>query len=362
MKCMTAALLLTLGLRSLTPERPAWEVVRSEDGDFAFSMPFKPTQKTDHEGLPGGAVESLSYSGERSGSGYLLRRTRYAQPVQPRQVIARLAQVRTSDLTETARLVKETPIVVDGVIGHDFTYVVPSPRGDGDVTRRTRHFLKDQFYYELTVTSSPGRPLPDDTTRFLSSLTFEALVKASYALAGRRSNVPAQHRIDSPQDAPPSEGKLGASKPPVTLVDSTPEDALKTFLIALAAQDEATLRAVTLPDDEFDWLLKDRPPPQTAGALAKMKAKLEQTPFRRLAAGDRVKMPGGRIGVIKPVDVENGRVVLLPEGAALPARLENVGGHWKVLARTFIAARKSAESAGRRGLSNRPRGTRRPGR
>ena len=56
-----------------------------------------------------------------------------------------------------------------------------------------------------------------------------------------------------------------------------------------------------------------------------------------------VKMPDGETRFIKPIDVREGRVVLWPAGAPLPSRLENVGGHWKVFAAPFIAARKSAE-------------------
>ena len=66
--------------------------------------------------------------------------------------------------------------------------------------------------------------------------------------------------------------------------------------------------------------------------------------MRRLKVGDPVRMPGGQTRVIHPADVREGRVVLWPEGVPLPSRLENVGGHWKVFARPFIAARQAAEA------------------
>jgi hypothetical protein len=113
---------------------------------------------------------------------------------------------------------------------------------------------------------------------------------------------------------------------------------LKTFLLALAAQDEATLRAVTLLHDDFDLLLNG--PLASPDQLALLKARLEDKPIKRLKAGDPVKMPYGESRVIKPIDVREGRVVLWPAGAPLPSRLENVGGHWKVFADPFIAARK----------------------
>ena len=131
----------------------------------------------------------------------------------------------------------------------------------------------------------------------------------------------------------------------VELADSTPEEALKTFLIALAAQDESALRTVTLPDAEFDRLLKG--PNAAPDVFAQIKVRLDIKSMRRLKAGDRVQMPDGESRVIKPVDVREDRVVLWPIDAPLPSRLENVGGHWKVFARPFIASRKEAADVNR---------------
>jgi len=114
-------------------------------------------------------------------------------------------------------------------------------------------------------------------------------------------------------------------------------------MLVLAAKDEGVLRAITQPDEGFEWLLKGRPAPLTGELLGKMKERLEQTAFHRLKAGDRVQMPGGRAGVIQPADVRDGRVVLRPAGAPFPTRLENVEGHWKVFAGPFIVARQTAE-------------------
>ena len=140
--------------------------------------------------------------------------------------------------------------------------------------------------------------------------------------------------------APRLEARAPGPETKGELADSTPEDALKTFLVALAAQDEATLHAVTLPDAEFEWLLKG--PKAPPDVLARIRAGLEDKPMKRLNAGDRVQMPDGESRVIKPVDVREGRVVLWPAGLPLPSRLDNVGGHWKVFARPFIAALKQS--------------------
>jgi len=99
----------------------------------------------------------------------------------------------------------------------------------------------------------------------------------------------------------------------VELADSTPEDALKTFLLALAARDEATLLAVTPPHAEFDLLLKG--PVAHPDQLVLLKARLEEKPMKRLKAGDPVRMPDEESRVIKPADVREGRVVLWPSAA-----------------------------------------------
>lgn len=65
--------------------------------------------------------------------------------------------------------------------------------------------------------------------------------------------------------SPPGQSRSAAATPKVAakikVADSTPEDALRTFMLALLAQDEAALRAVSLPNPDLDWLLKGQPAP-----------------------------------------------------------------------------------------------------
>src|SRR5262249_29287169 len=161
--------------------------------------------------------------------------------------------------------------------------------------------------------------------------TFEAVVKAHYARMKAESKTPAGTRTAAPHG--PARSKAVASRDPgqtkkdarspmtrVELANSTPEDALVTFLVALAAPDEDTLRAVTLPEKELTSLFKGRP---AAGEmLAQLKSRLQQKPMRRLKAGDPVRMPSGESRVIQPDDVRDGRVVLWPEDAEFPSRIE----------------------------------------
>ena len=342
-----------LGLFEAPPSRPPWVIVRSQDGDFAFSMPAKPEMRSRQEGVSGTAVETLTYDCSAGGCEYSLRRMRNPRSIDPGRVVAQLARVKEDRVGSGGRIVRETPITVDGVIGHDFTYSVHPSKEEGGVNRRTRIFVGPQFSYELTVSAAPGRPLPDDATRFLSSLTFEAVVRANLAAARAGIRPASGPKPAAAGIGPRLEGRGTSRATKIRVVDGTPEQALETFLLALAAHDEEALRAVSLPDDEFDLLLKDRPPPATPRALAAMKEGFERKPFRRLAAGHRVRMPGGKIAVIKPADVSAGRAVLMPEGAPLPARVEDVRGHWKVLPRTFIMVRKAAEAASKKNR-NRP--------
>ena len=153
-----------------------------------------------------------------------------------------------------------------------------------------------------------------------------------------RSAAIAEWRRGDPMAAAQFKPKAPRPETKIEVVDSTPEEALKTFLLALAAQDETTLRAVALPHDDFGLLLKG--PVSSPDQLALLRARLQEKPIKRLTAGDQVNMPNGESRVIKLADVREGRVVLWPEGGPLPSRLENVGGHWKVFADPFIAARK----------------------
>lgn len=356
-----AAWLLILGMIDLParrlgvlPDRVVWDVTRSPDGEFAFAMPARAEAETRKRPGPAGVLEVLTYSCRLGGSHYQVQRTRAPQAVSPGGVLAELDRLKRGLIGEQTQPTRETKVVVDGVPGEDFTYPVPARPGQGAATRRTRHYIQGHSYYVLTVTSPPGGPLPADATRFLSSLTFEALVKAHRArltVAARSVGAAAAPRGGSarPKARPKARPARAAPRPEaattlpatrVELADSTPEGALETFLLAIAAGDAETLRAVSLADAELDRLLPERPAPPEL--LARIKTQLQQNPMRRLQAGDPVRMPGGEARIIKPDDVRDGRVVLWPDGAPLPSRLENVAGHWKVFARPFIAARKAA--------------------
>lgn len=135
----------------------------------------------------------------------------------------------------------------------------------------------------------------------------------------------------------------GTASAKIEVVDSTPEDALRTFMLATMAHDEAALRVVTLPNPDLDWLLKGQVvPPDAVKEASVFIAKL---PIRRMKAGDRFTMPKGKTYAVPASQVGEDKAVLLPEGAPIPTRLQKVKGHWKVEADPIIAGRKAADAA-----------------
>jgi hypothetical protein len=121
---------------------------------------------------------------------------------------------------------------------------------------------------------------------------------------------------------------------------ATPEQALRTFLIAMLLKDEATLRTVTLPTEDFDWLLRGQAVPADQGE--KVKAEVSRQPIRALKPGDEITLPGNRTLTVQPEAVNADNALLLPEGASLPHPVVNVDGRWRVDASSIIAGRKAA--------------------
>jgi hypothetical protein len=129
----------------------------------------------------------------------------------------------------------------------------------------------------------------------------------------------------------------------IKVADATPEDALRTFMLAVMAQDGAALRAIALPNPEIEWLLKGQPAPPEV--IDDAKTQFAKLPIKRLKQGERVALPRGKEYVVPANEVGDDRAVLLPRGSPIPTRLRKVDGRWKVSADPFIAARKAADAA-----------------
>jgi hypothetical protein len=142
---------------------------------------------------------------------------------------------------------------------------------------------------------------------------------------------------------PPPVGEPKRDKPTHDVAAATPEQALRTFLIAMTTKDEATLRAVTLPTEDFDWLLRGQV--AAADQVDRIKAEIARMPIRALQPGDELTFPGGRRLTVQPKAVAADKAMLVMEGSPLPYGIQKVDGGWHVDAGPIIAARKRTDPA-----------------
>jgi hypothetical protein len=71
------------------------------------------------------------------------------------------------------KIVKNDEVMIGKNPGLDFTTEGPSPRGNGQVTSRTRIFFADGIFYSLTTMSRTDSPLPQETARFFDSFKLQ---------------------------------------------------------------------------------------------------------------------------------------------------------------------------------------------
>jgi hypothetical protein len=118
------------------------------------------------------------------------------------------------------------------------------------------------------------------------------------------------------------------------------------FIVAMMTKDAPTLRAVTLPTDDLELLLKagQAVPPEAAEGF---KAQTAEMPIRLLKAGEEVTLAGGRKYKARAEDVTPDRAVILPERAAFPLVSRRVDGRWRIDATPIIASMKGAAAAAR---------------
>ncbi|MFO0891448.1 MAG: hypothetical protein U0790_20180 [Isosphaeraceae bacterium] len=327
MICVSSCLVLTLGLLSQAAnESDSWSQVDSEDGRYSVVFPADPSSKVQDLDTAAGKVHQEIHFCRLDGALFTVQRLRLESAVPAPQSRGWLTAQRKGYVARDAKVLDEKALDREGAIGEEFDYQGKPPRGEGTVRSRTRHFLSGQDYFSLTVMSAINQPLPAETARFLDSLKL--------------------NRSEGQASGTPKPASGAAGRAPVRIANATPEEALRTFMLAMMTHDEASLREVTLPAEGFEWLLAGQAAP--AEAVAGMKAQLAKQPVRRLKPGDRFSLPRGRSAVVGKDEVGPDRAVLIPEGAPLPTRLEKVQGRWKVDARPFIAGRKAADAARRK--------------
>jgi hypothetical protein len=320
---------------------PAWTTVTSREGDFRIDFPSRPQEQAKPLPSAAGTIEQKIYFVRSGGCLFTMQRYRYPRPFPILELSDRLAEQKKGYLQGQVELVRDHNVTVDDVTGEQFEYKGPSPRANGTVTSLTRHFIKGSSYYTMTVMSAPNQPLPREADRFLESFHF---TKPDAARARATPKAGAMAKAESsPNGRPGPVANVPAGGARSQLKDATPEDALRSFMVDFAEQDEAALRAITLPDPDLDWLLRGQRPP--AEAVEQMRSLAAEMKIRRLKPGESFALPKGRTITVSPEEVTEDRAVLLPEGDFFPIRLQRVEGHWKVDARPIIAARKAAEAA-----------------
>ncbi len=331
------AVLLSLELVSQTPAKAAsaWVAVESKEGGFSFSMPGKPAERIMQVPGPNPNLKAKTYVCAIGESGFVVQQVTLPSPIPPDEVAAQYQQGKNA-VIEPPQLVSEKRIKSGNVVGLEFVKTGPMGPDKRNRTIKAHVFLNGSVGCTMLVVSGPDKPLPPEADRFLESVRF----------GGGPAAVPRpQMAANSP--APPSKRKPLAK---IDLVDKTPEDALRTFMMAMAAADEKTLRAVTLPNNDLDVLLTGEAPP--FGGVKEMKQQIQKMKIERLKEGDRVNMPGNKVHIVRVTEVGRDRAALLPEDAPFPTRLRLVSGHWKVDAGPVIAARKAASSASRKAGTN----------
>jgi hypothetical protein len=339
-------LFLAAGVSYQEPAKaPAWTTLTSREGDFRIDFPARPQEQAKPIPSAAGTIEQRIYFVRADGCLFTIQRYRYPRPFPILQLADRLAEQKKGYLQGQVELVRENNVTVDDVTGEQFEYKGPSPRADGTVTSLTRHFINGSSYYAMTVMSAPNQPLPPEADRFLDSFHFATTAAAK---PGATPKAGAMAKADaSPKGRPGAKAKAPAGGARPRWKDATPEDALRSFMVAAVEQDETALRAITLPDRDLVWLLRGRPAP--AEAVEKMRTLAADMRIKRLRPGDPIKLPQGQTAVVGPDEVTEDRAVLLPEGSPLPVRLQRVDGRWKVDAGPVIAARKAAAAAQQKG-------------
>jgi hypothetical protein len=326
------AVLLSLELVSQSPGKASsWVVVQSQDGDFSFSMPGKPHEQTNDISSPNGPVKMKVYIYTVQDAALIVHLTPLPAPVPPNMVPARLDAAKKSASPNLPKLVAEKRISAGNVPGIELIHSGPTGQDKRNRTVKVHMFIKGSNAYSMIVAAVPDRPLPPEADLFFDSVRF----------GGEPAVISGPKMAAKPAAAAPPVKRKPIAK--IDLVDKTPEDAYRTFMMAVFAADEKTLRAVTLPATDFDVLLAGEEPP--IRSIKEMKQMVLKIPLERLKVGDLVKLPRNKSMVIRANEVGPDRAVLLGENEPIPWRLRRVDGHWKVDPAPLIAGRKAAQKA-----------------
>ena len=326
------SMLLSYGLVAQAPDPPGeWIVIDSKEGPFSFGMPARPVEKSGEVTLPSGKMRWKIYTCQMGGAAFTFRQQRYPPGGQPTSTFRSIDEVEKS-AKEHGAVTSKASINIQGVSGMEVATKLESPAGAIEQMGRMRVLEQGPNIYLMMAQSGPGKPLPPEADGFFNSLRFDGkpAIKPTMAV-GKAATAKAL--------APARRKQIGK----VVRDDRTADAAARTFLMAIEAGDEETLREVTLPNPDLDRLLQG----EGTGAreIRELRQQVLKARVHRLKQGDRVQIVRGEIHVILPSEVGRDCAALKIQVAPADAPLQLVKGHWKVDPTPFIAARKAAEGA-----------------
>jgi hypothetical protein len=329
-------------------EAGEWVVIESKEGPVSFAMPGKPLEHVTEVQSPIGKIRTKAYIWQRGEEGLFLRHDTLPR-AGPQNMAARAMEAALEKAgSGKIEIVSKAPINVSGASGLEVVAKEPSPDGKGKATVRMHMLERGADVYLLVAKSATGKPLPPEAAGFFNSIRFDGKPadKPAIAIAGAKAAMAkpaapiAAAKVAPAKPAPPAKRKLIGK---IDRVDTTAESALRTFVMAMAAGDEETLREVSLPNPDLDWLLRGEATP--VRGIKELKQQIIKARVDRLKEGDRVKITGKEVHAIRAAEVARDHAALKIDGTPGYAPLERIKGRWKVDPAPFIAARKAAEIA-----------------
>ena len=323
-------------------------MVEPKEGGFSVAMPAKPIEQSQEVPTQIGKVMAKFYVCKVA-NGALVAQCQILPGVVPQ--INNLEEFEAgieAGMKATAQgkfeVISKKAITTGNRKGLELVTTMTLPQGK--LTQKAQVYVVANRAYSLLAIAAPGQTIPPEAEAFFKSIRIDdnaAVAKgASPPAMTKGANLPLMTKAaPKPESAPEPARRKQIGK--IDRVDTTADATLRTFVMAMAAGDEETLRAVTLPNPDLDWLLRGEDGP--ARGLSELKQQVIKARVDRLKAGDRVRISGKEVHVIAATEVGRDRAALKIEGSPAYAPLQKVKGHWKVDPAPFIAAKKAAAGA-----------------
>ncbi len=154
----------------------AWQTITSKEGDFTVEMPVKPIlNKTRTRKEGSGNAKTILIGCKTDAGAYFAYKVILPTAIVKGTEDAELDAERDAIAKEwNGKVTGEKKIRAGDKIGRDFSVRGKPDKGEGTLTIRVREYLYGNSVLLVAVISAPNRELPDDTGRFLGSLTLGA--------------------------------------------------------------------------------------------------------------------------------------------------------------------------------------------